>query len=71
MSTVWRGRGWRGSVGRCYRPVANVMWHGVACRYEVLYTQVSLNRVVEYIQLGLLDPEKLLTMKVGPPVGGR
>mmetsp|Transcript_5377 Transcript_5377/g.11806 ORF Transcript_5377/g.11806 Transcript_5377/m.11806 type:complete len:338 (+) Transcript_5377:69-1082(+) len=31
--------------------------------YEVLYTQLGLGRVLEYIQLGLLDTSRVITMK--------
>lgn len=34
------------------------------CRYEVLYLQVGLSKILEHIQLGLLDPKKVITMKV-------
>ncbi|MEW5305569.1 MAG: hypothetical protein WDW36_008101 [Sanguina aurantia] len=32
--------------------------------YEVMYHQLGLTRVLEYIQLGLLDPKKVITMRV-------
>lgn len=31
----------------------------------MLYNQLGLGRLVEYIQLGLLDTSKVITMKVG------
>lgn len=34
------------------------------CRYEVLYHQLGLSKILEFIQLGLLDPKKVITMKV-------
>lgn len=42
-------------------------------RFEVLYTQLGLSRVLEYVQLGLLDPSRVITMKVrkGPVQGLR
>ena len=35
------------------------------CSYESLYAQLGLSKVVEYVQLGLLDPRRVITMKVG------
>lgn len=35
------------------------------CRYEVLYKQLGLSRVVEMVQLGRLDPTRTITLKVG------
>ncbi len=35
--------------------------------YEVLYNQLGISRVVEWVQLGLLDPSRTITIKVGPP----
>lgn len=35
-----------------------------ACRYEVLYNQLGLSRLIEYCQIGLLDPTTTITMKV-------
>lgn len=34
-------------------------------RYEVLYKQLGLSRVVEMVQLGRLDPTRTITLKVG------
>lgn len=38
-------------------------------RYEVMYHQLGLTKVLEYIQLGLLDPKKVITMRVRNAVG--
>jgi len=34
------------------------------CRYEVLYNQLGVTRLVEYVKLGLLDHTRVITMKV-------
>ncbi len=35
-------------------------------RYEVLYNQLGVGRLIEWIQLGLLDHTRPITMKVRP-----
>lgn len=34
-------------------------------RFEVLYNQLGVARLVEYVKLGLLDHRRVITMKVG------
>lgn len=49
-----------------YKLIAVAAWlpfNASWCRYEVLYFQLGLSRLLEYIQLGLLNPASTITMK--------
>lgn len=39
------------------------------CRFQVLFTQLGLAKLVEYIQLGLLPRNRVITMKVSLKLG--
>ncbi len=61
---------WQAALTAQCQEMAEVRHHRLlytVCRYEVLYNHMSINRLLEFIQLGWLDHRKLITMKVSLP----